>query len=100
MTLQLLHSEFPYTVYEENLIFFFISVFCNQKNSEKTTVPRRFLNVVVGFCQVSSSYNGHVVFETSEEWEDKPNPLFPEGSEDSDPIGGYRQNTKDTKENH
>jgi hypothetical protein len=26
MTLQLLHSEFPYTVYEENLIFFFISV--------------------------------------------------------------------------
>jgi hypothetical protein len=26
MTLQLLHSEFPYTVYEENLkIFFFIS---------------------------------------------------------------------------
>jgi hypothetical protein len=24
--LQLLHSEFPYTVYEENLIFFFISV--------------------------------------------------------------------------
>jgi hypothetical protein len=26
MTLQLLHSEFPYSVYEENLIFFFISV--------------------------------------------------------------------------
>jgi hypothetical protein len=26
MTLQLLHSEFPYTVNEENLIFFFISV--------------------------------------------------------------------------
>jgi hypothetical protein len=26
MTLQLLHSEFPYTVYEENLVFFFISV--------------------------------------------------------------------------
>jgi hypothetical protein len=25
MTLQLLHSEFPY-IYEENLIFFFISV--------------------------------------------------------------------------
>jgi hypothetical protein len=25
LTLQLLHSEFPYTVYEENLIFFFIS---------------------------------------------------------------------------
>jgi hypothetical protein len=25
MALQLLHSEFPYTVYEENLIFFFIS---------------------------------------------------------------------------
>jgi hypothetical protein len=25
MTLQLLHSEFPYTVYEEKLIFFFIS---------------------------------------------------------------------------
>ncbi len=25
MTLQLLHSEFPYTVYEENLIFVFIS---------------------------------------------------------------------------
>ncbi len=22
MTLQLLHSEFPYTVYEENLVFF------------------------------------------------------------------------------
>jgi hypothetical protein len=26
MTLQLLHYELPYTVYEENLIFFFISV--------------------------------------------------------------------------
>jgi hypothetical protein len=26
MTLQLLHSEFPYKLYEENLIFFFISV--------------------------------------------------------------------------
>ena len=26
MTLQLLHSEFPYILYEENLIFFFISV--------------------------------------------------------------------------
>jgi hypothetical protein len=26
MALQLLHSEFPYTVYEDNLIFFFISV--------------------------------------------------------------------------
>ncbi len=26
LTLQLLYSEFPYTVYEENLIFFFISV--------------------------------------------------------------------------
>jgi hypothetical protein len=26
MTFQLLHSEFPYTVYEVNLIFFFISV--------------------------------------------------------------------------
>jgi hypothetical protein len=26
MTLQLLHSEFPYTVYEENFVFFFISV--------------------------------------------------------------------------
>jgi hypothetical protein len=26
MTLQLFHSEFPYTVYEENFIFFFISV--------------------------------------------------------------------------
>ncbi len=25
MTLQLLHSEFPYTVYEENFLFFFIS---------------------------------------------------------------------------
>jgi hypothetical protein len=25
MTLQLLHSEFPYTVYEENFILFFIS---------------------------------------------------------------------------
>jgi hypothetical protein len=25
MTLQLLPSEFPYTVYEENFIFFFIS---------------------------------------------------------------------------
>jgi hypothetical protein len=24
--LQLLHSEFPYTVYKENLVFFFISV--------------------------------------------------------------------------
>jgi hypothetical protein len=29
MTLELLHSEFPYThVYEENLIFFSISVYC------------------------------------------------------------------------
>ncbi len=28
MTLQLLHSEFPYSVYDENLIFFFISVYC------------------------------------------------------------------------
>jgi hypothetical protein len=27
MTLQLLHFEFPYTVYEENLIFFFIFLF-------------------------------------------------------------------------
>jgi hypothetical protein len=26
MTLQLLHSEFPYIQYEENVIFFFISV--------------------------------------------------------------------------
>jgi hypothetical protein len=26
MTLELLHSEFPYTVYEENFLFFFISV--------------------------------------------------------------------------
>ncbi len=26
MTLQLLHSEFPYTMYEENLVFVFISV--------------------------------------------------------------------------
>jgi hypothetical protein len=26
MTLQLLHSKFPYTLYEENLIFFCISV--------------------------------------------------------------------------
>ncbi len=26
MTLQLLHSEFPYTVYKENFISFFISV--------------------------------------------------------------------------
>ena len=26
MTLQPFHSEFPYTVYEENLFFFFISV--------------------------------------------------------------------------
>jgi hypothetical protein len=26
MTLQLIHSEFPYSVYEENLFFFFISV--------------------------------------------------------------------------
>jgi hypothetical protein len=26
MTLQLLHSEFPYTVYEENFLLFFISV--------------------------------------------------------------------------
>jgi hypothetical protein len=26
MTVQLLHSEFSYTVYEDNLIFFFISV--------------------------------------------------------------------------
>jgi hypothetical protein len=26
MTLQLLASEFPYTVYEENFLFFFISV--------------------------------------------------------------------------
>ncbi len=25
MTLQLLHSEFPYVLYEENYIFFFIS---------------------------------------------------------------------------
>ncbi len=28
MTLQLLHSEFPYLVYEENLVFFFVSVAC------------------------------------------------------------------------
>jgi hypothetical protein len=29
MTLKLLHSEFPYTVYEENFIKFFISVLLN-----------------------------------------------------------------------
>jgi hypothetical protein len=28
MTLQLLHPEFSYTVYEENFIYFFISVEC------------------------------------------------------------------------
>jgi hypothetical protein len=68
-----------YGIHKDKLAFFY---------------KRLFLNVVVGCWQVSSSYNGHVVFETSEV---KPDPLFPEGSEDSDPIGGYRlQNTKDT----
>ncbi len=31
MTLQLLHYEFPYTVYEENFIFFVISALCREK---------------------------------------------------------------------
>ncbi len=39
MTLQLLHSAFPYTVYEENFLFSFISVLLFQ---EKLSLVREF----------------------------------------------------------
>ncbi len=38
MTLQLIHSEFPYTVYEENSIFFFISELQDTARESVTTL--------------------------------------------------------------
>jgi hypothetical protein len=52
MTLQLLHSEFPYTyVYEENLIFFFIGA--------DTAVHRIILHIHVHSSSHGNSYMQH-----------------------------------------
>jgi hypothetical protein len=49
MTLQLLHSEFPY-IYEENLIFFFISV---HSHSQRKNIPLPpYMAVSVGYIGV------------------------------------------------
>jgi hypothetical protein len=70
MTLQLFHSEFPYTVYEENLIFFCISVStihpCHKAWLELTinylvmTVP----NWIVKCFRISKCKNRFFVFQT------------------------------------
>jgi hypothetical protein len=56
MTLQLLHSEFPYILYEENLIFFFIS--------EETKYPLvQLVNLIMGPCASCFCGGGpHIIF--------------------------------------
>jgi hypothetical protein len=50
MTLQLLPSEFPYTVYEENLTFFFISADKQcAENRKKWVKSERGLSVTLQF---------------------------------------------------
>jgi hypothetical protein len=50
MTLQLLHSEFPY-IYEENLIFFFISVEANAKVNSQEVILSLKKTVRMGLCE-------------------------------------------------
>jgi hypothetical protein len=68
MTLPLLHSEFPYTIYEENLIFFFYSVVCKYfivkySTGSVTVWKLMFFKVLIleqyvkeAFCELVAAY--------------------------------------------
>jgi|688.fasta_scaffold2809418_1 hypothetical protein len=58
MTLQLLHDELPYTVFEENLIFFFISV--GGDVNQSAPIHRRLLD--------SFKDDGRTFPSTSDNW--------------------------------
>jgi hypothetical protein len=53
ITLQLLHSEFPYTVYEEHLIFFLNSAECLSTGLRDRPAPLSTIRGVVSVIHVS-----------------------------------------------